>query len=554
MFNIAFVGNPNAGKTTWINYLSNSDLKVANYMGVSVEAQECSIEYQGELWNMIDLPGLYDLQVTNGEEAYAKEYLENHKVDLIVNVIDYRDLSRGLHLCAQLKHLSIPMVVLLNFVDKKVKNKDVKKLSTIIKTPILYESLNHREKILDQLREVVNNYKFTSFDERELYKLQIEKNYKNFEADKVLLHPLWGKFILIIILILSVSGIYLFTKPLVDIITNSCDTFTAVLLAILNLNGFLKNIVEALFFTFTSILSFLPFLSGVFLLIAVLEESGYIARIAYLLDHTMQHFNLSGRSVIPLLVGFGCNVPAIMATRTIENKTERYACALMIPFISCSAKLPIFLLFTSVFFEDMQIVVIVLLYALSIVMSLFIGALFASHKEEEILLLELPSYEFPKFNILWQKVKMEVFHFLKKVCKIMVISVLLLTFIFPFINVNTMQKAMQPLGFSQSYDAVESLPFGLLSKENLVVYYAQKKGTQTMRSYISSLWQENEKLLALCYLLYLSMSIPCIMTLAAIRSEFGTKFLLLSILVMFCIPFILTLIAYQGIQLLSFLF
>lgn len=554
MFRIAFVGNPNAGKSTWINYLANTDMKVANYNGVSVEAQERVIQRSNEDWVFIDLPGIYDLQIASGEECYTKQYLKIQKVDFIVNVIDARDLKRGLHLCAQLKKLNIPMVVLLNFMEDKVKEKQIKHLSKIIKTPILYEGFHQREKILVTFYEIFKTYVHTSFNEEDIKRLKELGSKKKYQPDRILLHPLWGIPLLVVILVSSIVSIYFLSKPISDLFTSSLDSFFAYVLSFISLEGIFKNIMESLFFSFTSIASFLPFLAGIFFLIALLEESGYIARIAYLLDSVMQYFHLSGRSVIPLLIGFGCNVPAIMATRTIENKVERYACALMIPFISCSAKLPIFLLFTSVFFAGTQVILIILLYSLSIVMSLFVGSVFAFHKKEDLFLLELPSYAIPKGKVLYQKVKMEVMHFLKKVCKVMVVSALLLTFIFPFISVTKMQKALTPLGFSQSYDAVESLPFGLISKENLVVYYVQKKKTQDIRAYLANLWQDDTQLLALCYLLYIAMSIPCIMTLAAIKSEFGTKFLMLSILVMLCIPFIISLIAYQGIQLLRFLF
>lgn len=553
MVKIAFVGNPNAGKSTWINFLANSSLKVANYSGVSVQEETTDLIYKNQKLCFVDLPGIYDLEVANAEERFTKQYLENNSVDLIVNVIDIRDLKRGLHLTSQLKKFKIPLLVLLNFVDENISHSEMNKLSKLIKTPILFSSLKEKELILDTMLEIKQRPALELFDEKMLYNLEVEGISKNYELDKILLHPIFGMLILILILILSIGGIYFLSTPISDLITSFFDRINESYIMNLNTITIVDQMIQSIWFTFTSIASFIPFLFGIFFLITFLEESGYIARIAYLLDGAMHVFHLSGKSVIPLLIGFGCNVPAIMATRTIPNKKERTACALMIPFISCSAKLPIFLLFINTFFHDMQVVTLVMLYGLSLLVSLFIGAIFSMKQgKDEIFILELPSYAIPKFKVLLSRANKEIKHFLKKVSKVMVVSMIALTFIFPMFQDTTYQKIFTPLGFAESKEAVEAIPFGLISKENLVVYYAQKKGSQSLTSYISTLWSDpNIKLKALCYLLYLSMSIPCIMTLAAIRSEFGTKTLILSIAIMLVVPYILSLIAYQGIILLQ---
>lgn len=556
MVKIAFVGNPNAGKSTWINFLCNSTLKVANYSGVSVEEQTTDLIYKNQKLSFIDLPGIYDLEVASAEERYTKNYLENNQVDLIVNVIDIRDLKRGLHLTSQLKKMNLPLLVLLNFVDENMNREQMNTLSKLIKTPILFSSLKEKELVLDKMLEVKQRPALECFDEKLLYNLKLEGVGKNYKLDKLLLHPVFGIVALIVILVLSIGGIYSISTPISDALTALFDALNEAYIIKLDTIAIVDQLIQSIWFTLTSIISFLPFLFGVFLLLTFLEESGYIARIAYLLDGPMHLFHLSGKSVIPLLIGFGCNVPAVMATRTIPDKRERCACALMIPFVSCSAKLPIFLLFINAFFPDMQVLTLIMLYALSVFVSLFIGA-FAAMKQgkDEIFVLELPSYAMPKMNVLLTRASREIKHFLKKVSKVMVISMIVLTFIFPMFQNKTYQQAFTPLGFAQSQEAVESIPFGLISKENLVVYYAQKKGNQTLTSYIPSLWSEpNIRLKALCYLLYLAMSIPCIMTLAAIRSEFGTKVLLLSIAIMLIVPYLLALIAYQGITLLQLLF
>lgn len=555
MYKFAFVGNPNAGKSTWINILTSSSFKVANYLGVSVQAEIKRITFKNQKIQFIDLPGIYDLEYTIGEEEYTKNYLLNNDIDLIVNVIDYRDLNRSLILTAQLKKLNIPMLILLNFIKPNENIEHIKKISEYIKLPILYLDKRKRKEAIQIMIETSNKkYLNKSNSFQKIEKLNINHIHKEYRLDSILLHPNFGIPILLSILISSIYILYYVTSPMGDRIYEWIQLASSYLLSTYQINPFIDKIVEAIFFSFASISSFLPFLGGIFFLLAFLEESGYIARIAYLLHHTMCKFNLSGKSVIPLLIGFGCNVPAIMATRTISNKKERIQCALMIPFISCSAKLPIFLLFTRVFFKNNQIGIILMLYSISIFTSLMISS-FLSVKTNHTLLfiMELPSYAIPRISILWNKTKSELLHFLNKVSKIMILSIILLTFILPLYSKLNMQALFKPLGFSESEIAIESIPFGFISKENILIYYSQKAKDIPLDEYIASLWKEDELLKALCYLLYLSMSIPCIMTVSAIKSEFGNKVLVSSILLMLIVPYILCLFAYHGVHLLRFI-
>lgn len=549
MFNIAFIGNPNAGKSTWINYLCDSHLKVANYLGVSVQAESTTIMHQQEKMNFVDLPGIYDLYVQSGEETYTKTYLDTHHVDLLVNVIDIRDVQRSLHLTSQLKKLSIPLLVLLNYVDDSLDQKEMLTLSEMLKLPILFSGMQQKEDILDTLLSLKKSSNQEKISMYEIEKLQLSSTKKKYGLDDYLLHPILGIPLLIVILIFSIFIVYVLTTPIGEWITLLSEIGSGYVLGVIPQGTIFYSVLQAICFTFTSMLSFMPFLFGIFILLSFLEESGYIARIAYLLDGAMRLFHLSGRSVIPLLIGFGCNVPAIMATRTIDNKKEKVICALMIPFVSCSAKLPIFLLFVSVFFKDSQVWIIVLLYAISILVSLFIGAFFSNKQTlKSVFILELPSYALPNIKVIWNKASKEIQHFIKKVGKVMVISMIVLTFIFPFINNQSYQRIYTPLGFSQSRDAVESIPFGLLSKENLVVYFSQKKGNQELPSYIANLWDDpNQKLKALCFLLFLAMSIPCVMTLASIKSEFGYSIMGLSIVIMFVVSYVVSYCAYAGV-------
>jgi len=544
MFNIVFVGNPNVGKTTWINFLSGSKFKVANYNGVSVDMSEYCIRYKEEMINFVDLPGLYDLDVVSGEEKYTKEYLSKNKIDLLVNVMDIRNLKAGIHLCAQLKELHIPMIVLLNFVDNQIKEEDIEFLADTIHTPILCTSMKERNKILDILLKTPSNYQYIPFKEKDVMKTKLNLS-KKYKLDNILLHPIAGIIILIVFLILSIYLLFILSDPFSTCIEIIGERLRLILLGSFNENVIFVKLLDALLYSLITFLSFLPFLTLIFLWMAWIEESGYMARIAYLLDPYLHFFNLSGNSVIPLLIGYGCSVPAILATRTIKDSRERKITALMIPFMSCSGKIPIYLLFVSTFFKGVEPLVFLVLYGTSFLISLAIGSI-SSRGPKSSFVIELPSYEWPKIEILYDKVKIEVVHFIKKIWKIMFFSTCIIVLILPYLNVKKFVPFFSFLGFTQNENIFASLPFTLLSKENLVMYYSMKHIDLT------TLWDTHTSLMALCYLMYIALTVPCVMTLSAIKNEFGTRFLCVSVFIMIFISTLVCFFLYHGILLIHF--
>lgn len=551
MINIAFVGLPNVGKSTYVNYLSGSHFKVANYLGVSVGVEKKVFTYKKQQLCFIDLPGIYDLNIVSAEENITKKYLEEEKIDLIVEVIDESDLQRGLHLCAQLKKCNIPLIVLLNQKDNKNHTIDLKKLSSSIYTPIIKGDFKDKEKILDTILKNLHTSSTKIFDERSIFIPYINK--KQYTLDILFLHPKWGILILSVLFILFFTFIFMMGDKIASLLVSFLYQFTIVFTSYVTIS-FMKVILYIFLSSLMAISSFVPYLFLIYIGMAILEESGLMARIAYLFDPFMQFFHLSGKSIIPFIIGFGCSVPAILATRTIENEKERRISALLIPFVSCSGKLPVFLLFTNVFFVHARGFVLFLLYFISIMIALFLVFIFTS-KQEEYFIMELPSYTFPKIKNIVRKVSMELFIFYRKSLKTIVLGTMIVLFLLPYINMEPIRFLLTPLGFAQNMDVVESLPFGLLSKENLLIFFSNKANNQPLNMFIESLWPfASRKLMALCYLFYVSMSIPCVMTLSAIKSEFGYKFLCFSMAVNIIVPYLFCFILCQSISLLHFLF
>lgn len=544
MYRIAFVGNPNVGKSTWINYLTGSNLKVANYLGVSVEASVVDYIHGNKQLEFIDLPGIYDLHHVSAEEVYTKQYLEDHNIDVIVNVIDYRDIKRQLHLTNQLKQLGIKMVVLLNFLPQEISSKKIESFSNYLKLPIIYSGFIQKDNIID----IFLSNKMSNTDiinERNFDALKLSKSKKDYDLDAYLLHPTFGIVYMILILVISITLLYQLSIPIAMGIEILIDSIYTSIIEYVSIPLYLESILLLFYTLLQSIFAFIPFLFFIFIFLAVIEESGYVARIAYLMDPFMSMFHLSGKSVIPLFIGFGCNVPAIMATRMLDNKKERIACALMIPFISCSAKLPIFLLFTSVFFSDFSIFVIFFLYGLSLLVSLFVGSVVNLY-HHEIFVIELPSYQMPKLDIVLKKSIQEIILFTRKVILVLLVSILCIYIIQFIFNEFHLSLFFIPLGYMENDIIRSSTIYGLISKENLLFYFSNLTQGNDMSIFLYSLFSKPLiRLKVLCYLMYVAMNIPCVMTLIAIKKEFGNKVLTTSILLMLFVPYVLTFIVFH---------
>ena len=442
---IAFAGNPNSGKTTMYNALTGRNEKVGNWAGVTVDKKEAPIKrsYAGDLELIaVDLPGAYSMSPFTSEESITSSYVKNEHPDAIINIVDATNLSRSLFFTTQLLELGIPVVVALNKHDinaKKETNIDVAALSKKLGCPVVDTTsttgeglaevvkaaavlngqgqkapynqgnvdLTNKEAVIaaDKKRFEFVNKIVASVETRKV--LTKEKNFQD-KIDAVLTHPIAGIpiFAAIMFLVFHISqsdGSMGLGVWLADTLVGWLEAFqgwagelvsgAAPILQALLVDGIIGGVA--------AVVGFLPLVMVMYFLIALLEDCGYMARATVVLDPIFKKVGLSGKSVIPFVIGTGCAIPGVMACRTIRNERERRATAMLTPFMPCGAKLPVIALFAGAFFEDASWVG-TLMYFVGIILIL-LGAILvnkiAGHKNRKsFFIIELPEYKVPSLG------------------------------------------------------------------------------------------------------------------------------------------------------------
>ncbi len=636
---MAFVGNPNCGKTTLFNAFTGANLKVANWPGVTVERMEGAINDHGRKIRLVDLPGTYSLTSFTMEEQVSRQFILSDEVDVIVDVADASSLERSLFLTMQLAEFGKPMVLALNMMDiveKRGIDLDVHRLSELLGFPVVpvtarkkkglkallhaalhqaetpnainhvpmdieedvarphvmvydkkteeeisqVESLlpkdtpNPRFVALSMLQgdpEMVEKYPndlsgLTAGDESQriinekydyIHKIlrEVMLGKENADAftdkvDKAVTHPYLGLLIFFLIMacvfmLTFVIGDWLqgYIEVFIDWLIGVCE----VALTSIGAAGWLQNLIcSGIISGVGAVLTFLPNITILFIAMAFLEDSGYMARVAYIMNDIMGRLGLSGRAFIPMVLGFGCSVPAIMASRALETRKDKLRVMLITPFMSCSAKLPVYLLFAGMFFPRHAALAAYSMYLIGILAALGAASLFHltdKNKEVQPLLIELPEYKWPSlytvYVYVWDKVK----DFLTKAgTTIFVASIiiwLLMNFGFQGMVDDVSQSfaaqigrlivpflAPCGLGFWQIAVALIS---GLSAKEVVVSSTAVLFGIANVNSF-AGMETLHTALLnigfgplnAYCMMLFCLLYVPCVAALSAIRKESGS--------------------------------
>ena len=442
---IALAGNPNSGKTTLFNLITGKSEKVGNWAGVTVDKKEGSIRKSlmkdGDSIKIIDLPGAYSMSPFTSEENVTRDFIKNENPNVIINIVDGTNLSRSLFFTTQLLELDIPVVIALNKTDlnKKQGTKiDIKALEkllgcSIVETVSIATNNNGIESLIKKAIEVKGNSQKAPFDGQGIdlsNKKEVEENDKkrydfvkgivakvekrnNTEdkirlqdkADRILAHKWLGLpiFAAVMWAVFSISQTYL--GPLfADILVAGVDKVYAFVEGLLgsNVSPLLSSILlDGIIGGVGAVIGFLPLIMILFFLIALLEDSGYMARIAVIMDRFFKKIGLSGKSIIPMIIGTGCAIPGIMATRTIKDERQRRTTAMLTPFMPCGAKLPVIALFAGVFFNDAAWVG-TLMYFLGIFL-IIIGALIVvritgEKNSSSYFIMELPQYKVPSIK------------------------------------------------------------------------------------------------------------------------------------------------------------
>ncbi|MGN8495978.1 ferrous iron transport protein B [Helicobacter pylori] len=474
---IALVGQPNVGKSSLINALSNAHLKVGNFAGVTVDKMEVSLIHKDYQITIIDLPGTYALNDFTTEEKVTKDFLEKGQYDLILNVVDSTNLERNLALSAQLLDTNKKILLALNMWDEAKKegiNINTEKLSKelgVVCVPTSTRSKEDRlntELLLDEIvrlysQNTANNENIKvpsqSFKESLKYsqsaqriaKSVISENKQNasfehtYKIDKILMHPRYGIFIFLgfMFIIFSLSfliggGVQKALEEGFKFLSDSIKENVA--------NEDLASLVgDGIIGGVGATVSFLPLIVVLYFGISLLETTGYMSRVAFLLDGILHKFGLHGKSFIPLITGFGCSVPAYMATRTLQNYNERLITLFVIGFMSCSARLPIYVLFVGSFFPSSSAgFVLFCIYILGAVVALVMAKLLklsVFKGQTESFIMEMPKYRFPSWRMVYFSIYTKSLSYLKKAGTYILVGAILIWFMSQYPKNDAAMKA-----------------------------------------------------------------------------------------------------------------
>ncbi len=445
---IALVGQPNVGKSMLINSISNSRLKVGNFSGVTVEKKEVIFKYKDYNIKIIDLPGSYSLENYSLEEKVVKNFLNQNEYDIILNVIDSTNLQRNLLLTSELLDLNKKMVIALNMSDEAKKENILinnEKLSSLLNTPCIKTSATKKDGITELLEQIIKTFKEDKTTFKHSFTTHIlnhdEILAKRFNFIKNLIQQcvkieeikektttekidsiLMNKFIGLPIFLFLMWGLFQLTFTLGEIPMDYIDTFFSsfidVIKNIIGDNQFSSLLGDGVIAGVSAVVMFLPNILILFLGISLLEGTGYMSRVAFLLDGTFHKFGLHGKSFIPLVTGFGCSVPAYMAARTLKNERDKLLTLFIIGFMSCGARLPIYVLFVGAFFGsnnagNILFVIYISGAILGLFAAKFLRAVVFKGKDEPFV-MEMPKYRLPSLKLVYKEITNKAFMYLKK--------------------------------------------------------------------------------------------------------------------------------------------
>lgn len=627
---VAFVGNPNCGKTTLFNAITGSKLKVANWPGVTVEKMEGEAEYEDVYMTLVDTPGIYSLTCYTIEEKVTRSCVMDDDIEVIVNVVDASSLERNLYLTLQILELGKPVVLALNMMDiveergmeidlhrlpellgdipvvpvsaarrkgldillhaishhyeagtkgdvfhygQEIEDK-IEKLSVVMQAhyPTHSSVRWHAIKLLENDEDVVDEHPVPVMNiaKRSYEKEIIQAKYSYIETivkevlfyrkkrkdvtekvDRLLTHPIAGVPVFLCIMALVFFLTFTIGDWMKGYFEGFLDFFSAHVSSFLGTihaaDWLISLIVDGIIAGVGGILTFIPNIAILFLALAVLEDSGYMSRVAYVMDGIMGKVGLSGKAFLPMVLGFGCTVPAIMASRALETEKDRRRTMIITPFMSCSARLPVYVLFSGLFFGKYAHIAAFSMYLIGMLCAILIARILHVHEKGKVndsLLIELPEYKRPNGRTIriyvWNKLK----DYLSKAGTTIFIASILIWLVLNFgisgmvtdpadsfgaVFGRWLEPVMRPAGLGM-WQIIVSLIAGISAKEVVVSSFSVLFGVGSAEAANTTIVIENLKnidpsfgpLNAYCMMLFVLLYVPCAAAMATIRKESGS--------------------------------
>ena len=596
MKRIALLGMPNTGKSTLFNRLSGASARVGNWPGITVDLMSAKILIGGHIGELIDLPGIYDLHGFSDDEQVVRHFLSNNGVDLAMIVLNSSQIDRQLSLALQIKNLGLPAILLLNMQDEAKRSGisiDTEAMSKQLGLPVMLISAKYGDNCPQALqmaaKQLAENFNVVSpYDIATLLEadVQIEQEMQNIvkqtvqiptqltdnttdNIDKVLLHPWFGLPIFFTAMFLLFQFIFTAGKPLQDGMAWLLALLRSSLLDPLFaglptwLNGLL---LDGIFNGISTVAAFVPIIVLFFLVMSMVEDSGYLSRAAFLMDAFMAKIGLDGRGFVMVLMGFGCNVPALMGTRVMRSRPMRLLTMLVIPLSLCSARLQVFLFMIATLFAANQAAYIMFaLYMMSFATIFLTAVLFkGQYQSSEPFILELPPYRFPTPRQIWLRGWQEVKYFLNRASKFIVIGVVMVWLLTNYpadvapASAGTLAgqigtlfaPILDPIGIDTQLAI--ALIFGFVAKEivigSLAVIYGLQGDALSNQIAMNIDWVQG-----MSFMLFTLIYTPCLSTIATIKTESkSTKFMWLSIVWSLGLAWVVSFIFYQGARALGF--
>ena len=542
---VALIGLPNCGKSTLFNQVAGYKAETGNFSGTTVTFTESRVRVAGEVIELVDLPGAYSLDEGSPAEQEAARYLNSRDVDVIINVADSTQLSAALSLTLELAALNKPLILALNMVDEAARmglQINAEGLSNELNVPVLplvaskgrgvkglfIKALEVGRKAETGKQNADNGTQ--NAEDRHSLAVTLAKKYViqgerriiwRDRLDNLLLHSVWGYAIMLFVLYLFFQTVYGIGKvsepPLLAFFNWTMYIILSPLTAGSFISQILLGVLQGIAAGVAIVLPYLlPFLLG----LGVLEDIGYLPRVAFLMDAFMHRIGLHGKAIVPFILGYGCNVPAVMSTRTLEEPRDRYIAAALAVLVPCAARLAVVFGLVAFYLGP---VAAFALYLFNLLVIALTGKLLSQMTPENIpgLIMEMPTYRIPTLKNVFGKSWFRVREFVVEAWPVLIVGSAVLAALNYFGLAYIFNWLVRPVTWLIGLPAEVGVPliFGILRKELSLVMLSQALGTADFRSALSS-----EQMIV--YATFVMFYLPCLATLSILRRELGTRAML----------------------------